>query len=63
MFKSIERAKNRLYGEDGLKVADIKLFPGHSNDVTPDQRAEQVNKVLAQLAADDYDIVEDSDYE
>lgn len=57
MPNSIEMAKNRLYGANGLMVADIKLFHGESVDVTPNQRAEQVNKILAHLDAGDFDVV------
>ncbi len=57
MSKTIEMAKNRLYGDEGLKVADIKPFPGHSNDVTLDQRVEQVNRVIAQLETGEFDVV------
>lgn len=57
MAMNVSMAKNRLYGDDGLKVSDFKLFPGSSADVTPDQRADQVNKILAQLEAGDFEEV------
>lgn len=53
MSINVEMAKNRLYGTDGIRVADFKLFPGERTEVTPDQRADQVNKILAQLEAGD----------
>lgn len=57
MAMNVSMAKNRLYGDEGIKVSDFKLFPGSSTDVTPDQRADQVNKILAQLEAGDFEEV------
>lgn len=57
MAINVNMAKNRLYGDEGLKVKDFKLFPGLSNDVTPEQRSEQVNNILAQLEAGDLEEV------
>lgn len=52
-------AQNRLFGTDGLGVSDIKLFPGSERDVSNEQFVAEINKVLAQLEAGDYDVVEE----
>lgn len=52
-------AQNRLFGADGLGVSDIKLFPGTERDVSSEQFVAELNKVLAQLEAGDYEVVED----
>lgn len=61
MAIQLELAQNRLYGADGLDVSDFKMYPGTDRDVTKEQFAEQINKVLAQLEAGDYELV--SNYE
>ena len=59
MADQIQLAQNRLYGEQGLKVSDVKLFPGSSRDVSKEQFAEQINKSIAEIEAGDYDLVEE----
>jgi len=61
MVDQIQLAQNRLYGESGLKLSDMKLFPGSSRDVTEEQFAEQINKSLAEIEAGDYEVVETFD--
>lgn len=61
MANQLELAQNRLYGADGLAVSDFKMYPGTSRDVTKEQFAEQINKVLAQLEAGDYELVDEYD--
>ena len=55
MLTQLEAAKNTLFDRDALDVADIKIHPGSSRDATAEQMAEQVNKIVAQLMAGDYD--------
>ncbi|CUW39711.1 protein of unknown function [Magnetospirillum sp. XM-1] len=59
MGTNLEIAKNRLFGDGGLQVSNVKLFPGSNRDVTQEQIAEQVNKIIGQLDAGDYDVIED----
>jgi hypothetical protein len=61
MANQLELATNRLYGAGGLAVSDFKMYPGTSRDVSKEQFAEQINKVLAQIEAGDYELVEDYD--
>lgn len=61
MADQMQLAQNRLYGDNGLKVKDIKLFPGTSRDVSKDEFAREVNKVLSQLEAGDFEL-ETEDY-
>lgn len=58
MANQVTLAQNRLYGADGLAVSDFKMYPGTDRDVSKEQFAEQINKVLAQIEAGDYDLVE-----
>ncbi|HAE03232.1 MAG TPA: hypothetical protein DCL95_15890 [Rhodospirillaceae bacterium] len=62
MADQVSLAQNRLFGESGLKVKDVKLFPGSSRDVSEAQFATEINKVLSQLEAGDYDVETDKDY-
>jgi hypothetical protein len=58
MYNQLNIAANRLFGEDGLKVSDIKLFPGMKRDITKDEFAEQINKSLADIENGDYELVD-----
>ncbi len=58
MADQVQLAQNRLYGDSGLKVSDMKLFPGSSRDVTKEDFAEQINKSLAEIESGDYDLVD-----
>lgn len=60
MKTQLEAAKG-LFTDGSLQVMDIKLFPGTSRDATAEQMAEQVNRVIAQLDAGDYEVVAESD--
>lgn len=61
MADQVQLAQNRLYGDSGLKITDIKLFPGSSRDVSKEEFAEQINKSLAQMEAGDYQLVDEFD--
>jgi hypothetical protein len=60
MKTHLEVAKSRLFNGESLHAVDIKLFPGSSRDSTAEQMAEQINKVIAQLEAGDYEVVDDA---
>lgn len=61
MAEQMQLAQNRLFGEGGMDTADIKLFPGSSRDVSERDFATQVNKILSQLEAGDFEDVTDED--
>jgi len=58
MGTQVEVAKHRLFDQGTLNVADVKLFPGSSADTTPEQRASEITRVLAQIEAGDFEAVE-----
>lgn len=51
----LDTAKHTLFDSDGLAVANVKLYPGSNREVTPEILAEQVNNVIAQLLAGDFE--------
>lgn len=55
MSTKLEQAKLALYGSDGLRVTNLKLFPGSNRDVTAEQIAEQIIAVAASLTNPDKD--------
>lgn len=57
MGSQMEQAKRRLFDAESLNVDNVKLFPGGNREATPEAMAEQVNKALAQITADDYEEV------
>lgn len=56
----LEMAQRRLYDADALRISNIKMTPGTKRDVSPEQMAQQLNRLLSQLEANDYDLVSDS---
>lgn len=61
MSTQTELAKRRLFGDDGLRASNFKLFPGMSREAGPQQFGEQVNKIVTQLEEGDYELVEAED--
>lgn len=58
MSTHLEMAKHALFDKDGLRAADIKLYPGSNRDATSEQMAEQVNYAMTQLTLGKYDLVD-----
>ncbi|HXA39649.1 MAG TPA: hypothetical protein VNW53_11660 [Phenylobacterium sp.] len=61
MSTQTDIAKRRLFGDDGLHASNFKLFPGTSREKTPQQIAEQVNKIVTQLEEGDFEEVQSED--
>jgi hypothetical protein len=57
MSTQLELAKHALFDKDGLRAADIKLYPGTDRDATSEQMAAQVNRALLQLTDGQYELV------
>lgn len=53
----LDRAKQRLFGADGLQAANVKPFVGAGRDTTPDQMAGAIDQALARIEAGDYELV------
>ncbi len=58
MQTQLEAAKQMLFGEGGLDVDNVKLYPGTERDVTPEQVAGQVNQALSQIASGDFEVMD-----
>lgn len=58
MGTQVELAMKRLFDKDALAVSNIKLYPGSNRDTSADQFAEQITKVISQIEAGDYDLVD-----
>lgn len=58
MSTQIELAKHRLFDKDMLDVDNVKLFPGSNRDASAEDMAEQLNRALSQIEAEDCEIVE-----
>ena len=58
MSTQLELAKHALFDKDGLRAADIKLYPGTNRDATSEQMAEQVKIALDKLSSGDFDLVD-----
>lgn len=51
----IEMAKRRLFDSDGLGARNVSVFPGSSRDASAEQVARQINRVISQLEAGEYE--------
>lgn len=61
MGTQLEMAKRRLFDAASLHASNVKLFPGSNRDATTDDMARQVMHAIAQIEANDYDLVEHFD--
>lgn len=52
-------AKELLFGTDGLLVKNVKLFPGHSRDATPEQMSGQIVAAIRGISDGDYEDITD----
>lgn len=55
IMTNIELAKRRLFDQSALDLSNFKIYPGTSRDVTPDKFAEEINKMLSQIDAEDFE--------
>lgn len=51
-------AKEKLFGEAGLRASNFKLFPGSSRDATAEQVAQEVVNSITRLEAGEIEVVE-----
>jgi len=61
MQTQMDLAKQALFGQDGLRVSNVKLFPGSAREVTPEDMSAQVNSVISALTEGDYEDITDCD--
>lgn len=57
----VEIAAARLYGPGGLGVTNIKFSRGSNPNVTAEQIAGQLNRVLDNIEAGDFELLRDAD--
>lgn len=56
----LEILKDRLFGDPDFRTTNINIFPG-TKPATPEQIAGEINKAMDQIAAGDFELVEDFD--
>jgi hypothetical protein len=52
-------AKEKLFGANGLRASNFKMFPGTSRETTAEQIASQLLASIERIEAGQVDIVED----
>ena len=60
---NLERAQDTLFGSDGLRLKNFKMFPGESRNATAEQVAGEIIAMVDRLEAGDYEVVGDDDEE
>lgn len=61
MATQLEIVKNRLFQNEGLKASNIKMFPGSSREVSPEQIAEQINRALTEIEEGGFEVIPESE--
>lgn len=59
MTTQLQVAKEKLFGESGLRASNFKMFPGNSRDASVEQVAAELNASLARLDAGEFEVVAD----
>lgn len=57
MYVQMNIATRRLFGPNGMDVANIAVTPGSDRDVTADHLAGEINRALARIETGDFDLV------
>jgi hypothetical protein len=57
MSTHLEVAKEKLFGEKGLRASNFKLFPGKNRDASREKVAEELVKVFERLEKGEYEVV------
>ena len=55
-MNALATASKRLFDEDSLNASNIKMFPGSSRDTTAEDFSIQINRMISQIEAGDFDI-------
>lgn len=58
MDTHLKAASNHLFGDDGLRASNFKLFPGHNRAATPEQVAQEIDASLSRMEKGEFDEVE-----
>ena len=57
-MSEITTASNRLFGKDGMNATNFNIFHGSNENITAEQITTEINKVLSQVEAGDFEVVE-----
>lgn len=55
MATNMKQAQELLFGKDGLRASNFKMFPGFSRDVTAEQIAAEIVRVIGKISEGDFD--------
>ena len=57
MTTQLQLAKEKLFGETGLRVSNFKVFPGNARDTSAEQVAQELVDSLARVESGKYTVV------
>jgi hypothetical protein len=57
MSTQLQAAKEMLFGDEGLRASNFKMYPGSSTEVTPEEVAAGLNEAFALLKAGKFKVV------
>lgn len=61
MNTNLQKAKELLFGEQGMKVANFKMFPGFSREASAEKVASELVASLERLKHGEFEIIADAD--
>ncbi|GAN89830.1 hypothetical protein Gbfr_007_287 [Gluconobacter frateurii M-2] len=59
MQTQIDVAKQLLFGAEGLRVTNVKLYPGSDRDATSEQMSAQIVSAINGVIAGDFEDITD----
>jgi hypothetical protein len=59
MTAPLQVAKDALFGDEGLRASNFKMFPGNARDATPAQIAEELAASIKRISEGDFEVIED----
>ncbi len=59
MTTQLQIAKDKLFGESGLRASNFKMFPGNDRNATPAQIAEELAASIDRISKGDFEVIED----
>lgn len=62
MNTQLQLAKSALFGESGLGVSNIKMFPGSNREVTAEELAQQVAAVVGEILSGELEDIDCAAY-
>ena len=58
MTTHLQKSKEVLFGENGLRASNFKLFPGNARDASAERVAQEINESIARIEEGQFEALE-----